>query len=291
MLHSMTGYGRASGNYGDKTITAEIRALNSKLTDLKMRLPGDYKEKELELRKLVIDKVERGKIDLLLDVQTVNGATTVMLNESLFKGYFNALTKIAAELNIPTGDLMQSILRIPNIVAAPGGDVDEDEWAAICQTVEKAIENFNQFRAHEGIALESDLQERLRDITLLQKQIEPFEKERTVKMREKLRNNLEEGIGKENVDKNRYEQEILFYLEKMDINEEKVRLEQHCNHFLEQMSKNAYSKGRTLNFIAQEMGREINTLGAKAYDSDIQKIVVKMKDELEKIKEQLANVI
>lgn len=291
MLLSMTGYGRANGNFGDKTIAVEVRALNSKLTDVKLRLPGDYKEKEVELRKLVVDHAERGKIDLIVDVQNADGAAAVSLNEGLFRGYHRELMRLTTELGIPQGDILQAILRIPNIVASPGGEVDEAEWTTICAVVTRALDQFKAFRIQEGDVLEADLRMRVQTIRNLLTEVPPFEAARFVKMRERLRSNLEENLGREKVDNNRFEQEILFYLEKMDITEEKVRLEQHCKYFIEQVENPQQSAGRTLNFISQEIGREINTLGAKAYDADIQRIVVQMKDELEKIKEQLANVL
>lgn len=287
----MTGYGRAHGSFNDKSITVELRALNSKLTDLKLRLPGDYKEKEVELRRMITEHAERGKIDFALDVQNKDGVAIVSLNEALFRGYHRELTRLANELNINQGEIMQAILRIPNVVAAATGEIDEDEWAAICQTVTHALDALKHFRLQEGKALEADLRLRVANILLLLTEISPFEQGRFLRMRERLRNNLEEGIGKENVDSNRFEQEILYYLEKMDVTEEKVRLEQHCKYFIEQVDNKTLSAGRTLNFISQEIGREINTLGAKAYDADVQRLVVQMKDELEKIKEQLANVL
>lgn len=287
----MTGYGRAHGSFGDKTITVELRALNSKMTDLKLRLPGDYREKEVELRKMITDHAERGKVDFALDVQNADGAASVSLNESLFKGYYRELSRLAKELGMDTGEILQTIMRIPNVVAASSGEIDEDEWAAITETVSRALEALHHFRQQEGKALEADLRLRVANIMLLLTQVTPYEKDRFARMRERLRSNMEEGVGKENLDTNRFEQEILYYLEKMDVTEEKVRLEQHCKYFIEQIDNKNQSAGRTLNFISQEMGREINTLGAKAYDSDIQRLIVQMKDELEKIKEQLANVL
>ncbi len=287
----MTGYGRATGSYGGKTISVEIRTLNSKLTDLKLRLPGDYKEKEIDLRKLVTDHAERGKIDLLVDVQNADGAALVSLNESLFRGYHRELSRLANELNISQQDILQTIMRIPNIVSTPMSDVDEDEWEAVCNVVTHALDHLRAFRRQEGRALESDLRLRVANILIYLSEIAPFEQERFARMRERLRNNMEDAFGKDNLDTNRFEQEILYYLEKMDVTEEKVRLEQHCKYFIEQIENKGQSAGRTLNFISQEIGREINTLGAKAYDADIQRLVVQMKDELEKIKEQLANVL
>ncbi len=291
MLLSMTGYGRANGSFGDKSIAVEIRALNSKMTDLKMRLPGDYKEKEVEMRKIVTDHAERGKIDMIVEVQNADGAASVSLNEGLFRGYHRELSRLTNELGMGQTDLLQAILRIPNVVTATSGEVDEEEWQAICETVNRALNTFKAFRQQEGLVLEADLRMRVGTILLLLADVNKFEQGRFTRMRERLRNNLEESIGKENLDNNRFEQEILYYLEKMDITEEKVRLAQHCKYFLEQIDVKNQSAGRTLNFISQEIGREINTLGAKAYDADLQRLVVQMKDELEKIKEQLANVL
>lgn len=287
----MTGYGRAHGSFGEKTITVEVRALNSKMTDIKLRLPADFKEKEVELRKIVSDHAERGKIDVVVEVQNADGAASVSLNEALFRGYHRELTRLTSELGIGQTDLLQAILRIPNVVSAASGEVDEDEWEAVCETVTRALDSFKNFREQEGKALEADLRLRVANILLLLADVTPFEKDRFERMRERLRNNMEEAVGKESLDSNRFEQEILYYLEKMDVTEEKVRLEQHCKYFLEQMSNPKQSAGRSLGFISQEMGREINTLGAKAYDADIQRFIVQMKDELEKIKEQLANVL
>jgi len=291
MLLSMTGYGRANGTYGEKTLTVEVRALNAKVTDVKLRFPGDYKEKEIELRKIVSDHAERGKIDVLLEVQNADGAANVSLNEALFRGYHRELSRLTQELNIPNGDMLTALLRIPNVVNSPAGEMDDEEWLVMVETMNRALDHLKTFRRQEGRVLEADLRLRLTNIMLLLKDVTPFEQERFVRMRDRIRNNMEEGIGKENLDPNRFEQEILFYLEKMDMSEEKSRLEQHCKYFLEQLDGKQESLGRTLNFISQEIGREVNTLGAKAYDADIQRIVVQMKDELEKIKEQLANVL
>ncbi|MCC7244817.1 MAG: YicC family protein [Saprospiraceae bacterium] len=287
----MTGYGRASGRYAEKSIAVEVRAVNAKITDLKLRLPGDYKEREIELRKLITDHADRGKLDVLVEVQNADGTASVTLNEALFRGYHRELSRLTQELNLPQTDLLQAILRIPNVVATPTGDIDENEWAAICNTVTQALDNFKNFRMEEGKALEVDLRHRVKNIISLLEQTRPFEQERFVKMRERMRSNMEENFGKENLDKNRFEQEILYYLEKLDCTEERVRLEQHCKYFQEHLDNRQESVGRPLGFISQEMGREINTLGAKAYDADIQRLVVQMKDELEKIKEQLANVL
>lgn len=288
----MTGYGRATGNHNGKTINVEVRTLNSKMTDIKLRLPGDYKEKEVELRRLITDHAERGKIDLLLEVQSSDGGAMVNFNEQLFRGYYRELSRLCGELRIPEGEILQTILRIPNVVNAPLADLDEEEWETISKVATTALDNLKKFRRAEGQSLSKELRQRVQNIENLLTQVTPFETDRFVRMRERLQSNLQENLGSENIDQNRFEQEILFYLEKMDITEEKVRLENHCKYFIEQMDdRKDQAVGRTLNFISQEIGREINTLGAKAYDADIQKIVVQMKDELEKIKEQIANVL
>ena len=291
MLLSMTGYGRAIQYYKDKTITIEVRSLNSKFTDLRFRLPQNYKEKEAELRKMVLSKAERGKIDISIDIKSKSGDETFSLNTVLFTKYYKELTALADELAMDKGDLMQAILKLPNVIISGEETLNEAEWKAIQETVSKATDNFMRFRATEGEAMKKDFVLRINNIVEGLSLLAPFELERITKLRQRLSKNLEEFLGKENVDENRFEQEVLFYLEKIDITEEKVRLEQHCKFFLQQLEEQVAQKGRKLSFIAQEMGREINTLGAKAYSSDIQRIVVKMKDNLEKIKEQVANIV
>lgn len=291
MILSMTGYGRAARTYDEKTIQVEIRALNSKLTDLKLRLPADFKEKEMELRKLITDHAQRGKLEVAIEVLNADGGANVSLNEILFRGYHRELSRLSRELQIDDSGLLAAILRIPNVVATAMSEINEDLYQAVCDTINDSLQQLQKFRREEGQALKVDLSDRVQRIRELQDELTPFEKKRFERMRERMRNNLAENFPQENIDANRFEQEVLYYLEKMDITEEKVRLEQHCKYFLEKLNNPDISAGRTLNFISQEMGREINTLGAKAYDADIQRIVVQMKDELEKIKEQLANVL
>ncbi len=291
MLLSMTGYGRAVGIHKDKVISVEVRALNAKVTDVKLRFLGDYKEKELELRRVILEHAERGKLDLLIEVQSADGAAAVSLNEALFRGYHREVKRLAEELQLPMSDILPALLRIPNIINSSSVEMDDEEFEALLSVVRRALDNLREYRRQEGKALGADLRMRVENILSLLGELLPYEQERFVRMRERLRTNLEENFGKENLDANRFEQEILYYLEKMDLTEEKVRLEQHCRYFIEQLEDPNRSAGRSLNFISQEMGREINTLGAKAYDANIQRIVVQMKDELEKIKEQLANVL
>lgn len=289
MLLSMTGYGRAKLPYKEKVISVEIRSLNSKFTDLRIKYPQTYREKEVELRKMVSNYAQRGKIDINIEVKSEQGDEAFGLNKALFKRYYQELDGMATELGLPKGDMLQAILRIPNVISTDGEMIDEQEWKTLMDTMNAALKNFGQYREDEGKAMETDLRGRITNILELLGQLNPHEEERVTRLRQRLNQNLEEYLGKEKIDENRFEQEILFYLEKIDITEEKVRLDQHCKYFLEQLDKKVPSKGRKLNFISQEMGREINTMGAKAYSANIQRLVVGMKDELEKIKEQVAN--
>ncbi len=291
MLLSMTGYGRASQDYKDKVITVEIRSLNSKFTDMRLKLPQNYREKEADLRKIITDKAERGKIDFSLEVASPHGDEEYSLNIPLFKKYHDELNKLVKDLDMDQGDMLQAILKLPNVVSTEAQTLDEEEWTAILEAIEEAFNKFYQFRIDEGKAMEKDLRVRINTIETLLQQTDPFEADRITKLRQRLYQNLEEYLGKDNIDENRFEQEIMFYLEKIDINEEKVRLSQHCKYFIEELDKETSIKGRKLSFISQEIGREINTMGAKAYSHDIQRIVVSMKDELEKIKEQVANSV
>jgi uncharacterized protein (TIGR00255 family) len=291
MLLSMTGYGRESLPFKDKTITVEIRSLNSKFTDMRLKIPQNYKEKETELRRVVMERVERGKIDMMIEVKSHQGDDEYGLNAALFKKYYRELSKLADELAMPKGDLMTAILRMPNVVATDADEIEEEEWEAVLQALQTTLHHFEKFRLAEGNVIELDMRKRVHCIQHFLSQVDPYETERVSRLRQRLHQNLEEYLGKEKIDENRFEQEILFYLEKIDVTEEKVRLGQHCIYFLEELDKKYAQKGRKLSFISQEMGREINTLGAKAYSSEIQKLVVGMKDELEKIKEQIANTV
>lgn len=287
----MTGYGRVSRNYRDKNIIVEIRSLNSKFTDLRFKAPQHYKEKEPDIRKVLIERLERGKIDFTLEIISSTGEDGFALNVPLFKRYITELRQLGEELKVETGDLMLAVLRLPNVVASASDQIEEQEWENVFTSIMEAIEQFESFRASEGKVLQEELHSR---IVLIQDNLEkvtPLEGERVVRMRQRLHQNLEDSLGKEKIDENRFEQEIIHYLEKLDITEEKVRLAQHCKYFIEELTQPGTQKGRKLSFISQEIGREINTLGAKAYSSEIQRLVVVMKDELEKIKEQVANCL
>lgn len=291
MILSMTGFGRSVKQWNEKTITVEVKSLNSKSTDLKIRVPQRYREKEMDIRSIVMSKAERGKIELNVDVVSPEGGMDYSINKSLFKYYYKDLQELSTELDMPTGDFITGILRIQGVVDVPKNGMPEEEWNVLKEAIQEAVGHLMDFRATEGAAMEKDFRTRVENISTNLTEIEPFEQERIDKVRLRLTNYLDEQVGKENVDQNRFEQELIYYLEKFDLNEEKVRLRQHCKYFLKQLDNKVVQKGRKLTFIGQEMGREINTIGSKANSSNIQHLVVKMKDELEKIKEQSANVL
>ena len=291
MLFSMTGYGRVHKNFRDKIIVAEVRSLNSKYNDLRLKIPQNYREKEGELRRLITEHTHRGKVDFSLEIRSNAGDEEYSLNVPLFKKYYQELSKLQQELDMPESDLMQAILKLPNVVATNDQELDQEEWKMVKAVAAEILEKFNTFRKTEGEVIEADMLKRVGFIENALAELPTYEAERTEKMRQRIYSNLEEYLGKDKIDESRFEQEVLFYLEKMDITEEKVRLAQHCKFYKDELSNSKQLKGRKLSFISQEMGREINTMGAKAYSSDIQKLVVGMKDELEKIKEQVANTL
>jgi len=292
MVLSMTGYGQSSTESEGKTYRFEIKSLNGKTSDIRFKSNSSLMEKELELRRIVLDKGMRGKFDASLNIENVGGSEDSVFNIRLMKSYFTELKAFSDEFGIKEGDMLQSLIRLPNIVQLTEGKLSDKEWLVIKTLVIDAVDQLNEFRAKEGQSLYLDATTRAKSIRSLLQQITPFEEERIVNLKERIKKNLNTHLGKENIDENRFEQEIIFYLEKLDINEERVRLDQHCKYFLEQIdNKETLKKGKKLSFIAQEMGREINTLGAKAQHSEIQQIVVGMKDELEKIKEQLLNIL
>ena len=292
MLKSMTGFGKASSEYKDKKITVEIKSLNSKQSDVNIRMPLQYREKELVLRNEVIQKLNRGKIDLSIWIEGTEADKTVQFNESLIKEYYAQLEKVSKALGqkLENEQVMQLIMRLPDVLKTELKELDENEWATIHKTVLDAILQLVEFRTQEGKVLENDFIKRIDRIIKLLNQLKPFEKERVEKIRERINQNLSEFIDSQDVDKNRFEQEIIYYLEKFDITEEKVRLRNHTAYFLETIGKEELT-GKKLGFISQEIGREVNTIGSKANHAEIQRIVVQMKDELEKIKEQLLNIL
>jgi len=291
MMLSMTGYGQANGSFREKKISIELRSLNSKFSDVRFKMPQNYREKEHELRSIISKKTQRGKIDVSINVESLGGDDAYSLNKSLFKKYHKELTELQNELGLSSGDLTQTILRIQNVIVAGENTLEKEEWSTVLEILNQALDAFYKFRLQEGNVMGDDCKLRVNNISEALVKIDPFEEERVGVIKERMLKNMEEYVGKDNINANRFEQEILYYLEKLDITEEKVRLEQHCKYFLEVMETKAGQKGRKLNFISQEIGREINTLGSKASSSSIQHLVVQMKDELEKIKELVANAV
>lgn len=291
MILSMTGFGQGKENYSGKVIRVEIKSLNARSTEIRCKLPAAFRDREMDVRKKVLDALQRGKIDVTVSLDGISDEENTFINADAFRKYYKELNTLRTELNITDGDILQSILRIPNVIGQNDELADDEAFAVLSNAIDDAILSINKFRIDEGEVLKADLIERLRFIESHLKSIVPLEAGRIEKIKDRLKKNMEEFASKLQVDHNRYEQEIVYYIEKLDINEEKVRLSQHCTYFLEELETKDDQKGRKLSFIAQEIGREINTIGAKAQDSEMQQYVVMMKDELEKLKEQLANIL
>lgn len=292
MVLSMTGYGQSKRESGEKVYRFEVKSLNGKNTDIRFRSSTPLMNKELELRRIILDKGVRGKFDANLVIENMGTGDDQFLNKGLMRSYYKELSQLSDELGFDKGDILQSIIRLPNILQNTDKQLNEDEWLTIKSMAIEAVDQLNNFRKEEGISLYKDTTTRVKKIQHLLTTVIPFEADRITSLKDRIQKNLKQHMSKENVDKNRFEQEILFYLEKLDINEEKTRLNQHCNYFLQEIDDDrATLKGKKLSFISQEMGREINTLGAKAQHSEMQQVVVQMKDELEKIKEQLLNIL
>jgi len=287
----MTGFGKASADLPEKSITVEIKSLNSKQFDAHLRLPPLYREKEAELRLMLSSGLERGKIELNINVDTNGDVVPYTFNRALARQYYDEINALSKELGINTGEDMVSVLvRMPDVLKAEQAELSEEEWTEVNKIVAMAIGKLNDFRIEEGKVLGRDLSERVQKIQKLLGDVAQFEENRIKVLRERIFKQIEEAVPQGSIDMNRFEQEIIYYLEKLDITEEKIRLDKHCKYFLDTLAEGD-NNGKKLGFISQEMGREINTLGSKANDADMQKIVVLMKDELEKIKEQLFNIL
>lgn len=291
----MTGFGKSTLEMGAKKLTVEIKSLNSKQLDINTRIAGPYREKELEIRAELSRAIERGKVDFSIYVDNIGDMAGMAINKPLVRKYYNDLRELAIELNEPEDlALLPVIARLPDIIKAEREELDENEWQQVIISIREALGQFDAFRLHEGDLLEKDMVKRIALILQLLQEVEPFEKRRIVMLRERMMRNQAEyreaNANMEKFDENRFEQELFYFLEKLDITEEKIRLRKHCDYFGETLTDPA-SNGRKLGFIMQEIGREINTLGSKANDADMQKIVVQMKDELEKIKEQMLNIL
>lgn len=287
----MTGYGVGTQENAKVKYTVEIKSLNSKFLELSIRLPKVVSDKELTLRGECSKLIERGKVNVLISSEyTDQTAKASSINAELLKKYYNQLKDIATEVGEETSSLFSLALNMPEVISTNDDEVDEEEGKVLMDAFYAAVEKFNTFRADEGNILKVDLEKRVHLILSYLTEVEAVEGDRIPLIRERLSQYMEDAVGKENIDKNRFEQEIVFYIDKLDITEEKVRLKSHCNYFIKALNSDD-SNGKKLGFISQEMGREINTLGSKANNADIQQIVVRMKEELEKIKEQLLNVL
>lgn len=289
MIQSMTGFGKANRDLAGISVSVEIKSLNSKGLDLNLRLPSVYREKELELRAELGKLLERGKIDVSINLESKSEDSSVKINNQLALNYHKQLKELAVLIKEEDRSLLSEVLKMPDVVKNEKKELDEEEWKYIKEAVSEAVKNLQQFRKEEGASIAKDFEKQIGSICDTLKRIEELDPKRIENIKSRISKNLNEYIPAESVDKNRFEQELIYYIEKIDINEEKVRLKTHCDYFITTMKEPA--SGRKLNFIAQEIGREINTIGSKANDASIQKLVVLMKDELEKIKEQTNNVL
>jgi uncharacterized protein (TIGR00255 family) len=291
MIKSMTGFGREEKSVGDKTFLVDIKSLNGKQFELQLRLPGFLKPFEFDIRKILSDKLNRGSVDCNISLKETGSAKPVSINTSLAKAYYKSLLDLSNELNLDTSSILSTLVKLPEVITPTGDSLTDEEKENFVQILNGAIDNLNKHRMEEGRMLQEDILTRISNIEYLQEELIKLEPIRQQKVRENLTKLLEEKVGKENYDENRLEQELIYFIEKMDVNEEMVRLKNHCTYFRETINDEGDSKGKKLSFILQEVGREINTTGAKAYDSSMQKLVVQMKDELEKAKEQILNVL
>jgi uncharacterized protein (TIGR00255 family) len=294
MIKSMTGYGKAVAELQGQRITVEVKSLNSKQLDLNLRMPGSFRPKEHEVRSLIAEKAERGKVDLILSIENTGEALNYSINRPLARKYYEELRSLVTELGERPDNLLPVIVKMPDVLQTSHEEINETEWSQLKAGIVRALEQFDAFRRQEGQVLEKDMIQRVKNILEYLTAVGPLEVQRISEIRDGLRaelTKLRESLqGKNGIDENRFEQELIYYLERMDFTEEKVRLMKHCEYFLETLN-DTQAPGKKLGFIVQEMGREINTLGSKAYDAAIQKLVVQMKDELEKIKEQVLNIL
>jgi uncharacterized protein (TIGR00255 family) len=288
MLKSMTGYGKAADVYENKKYTIEIRSLNSKGLDVYLKIPNVLKFKEIELRSMLGSSLDRGKIECILTIESSEGTSRVAINKPLVKQYYQELSTIANEVGDDSSDLMSSIMRLPDVLITKEHEMNEAEWQFVQTLMRQAIDNINDFRAQEGDSLINDFEQCIDKIEELLLEVPKYEDLRIEIIKERMRKGLEKLENA--ADENRFEQELIFYIEKIDIAEEKTRLQHHLNYFRDTMKQEG-ANGKKLGFIGQEIGREINTLGSKSYHASLQKIVVQMKDQLEKIKEQVLNTL
>ncbi len=289
MIHSMTGFGRATLILPEKKISVEVKSLNSKQIDINTRIPSFYKEKELEVRSYLSSSLRRGKIELSIFIENTDANSQHIINKELVKKYIKTLQEIGDE-PLPEKDLLNIAMRLPDAMKIEREEIDEEEWQAVMGVVKESVKALIDYRKDEGLSLEKDLKEQIDTIINLYDKVPQYEQERIDTIKERISTKLQEVLESVDFDQNRLEQEMIYFIEKLDVSEEKVRLKNHCEYFIETM-KLKESNGKKLGFISQELGREINTMGSKANHTEIQKIVVQMKDALEKIKEQVLNVL
>ncbi len=291
MLKSMTGFGRAEQTVGEKTFLVEIKALNGKQFELQLKLPPLLRPYEFEIRDMLQEQLTRGTIDCYVNIKQNGTSKPVNINTDLIKSYYHQIKDLAGELNIDTNSVLSALLRLPEVVTPTNDVLDENDFKEFSKVLLAALKDLNLHRTEEGSSLEKDLVNRIEKIKEQEENILILEPARKIKIKEEIQHLLGEHVGKENIDNNRMEQELIYYMEKIDIHEEQIRLRQHCEYFRDIMNGPEEGKGKKLSFLLQEIGREINTTGSKAYDAGIQKCVVKMKDELEKAKELVLNVL
>jgi uncharacterized protein (TIGR00255 family) len=291
MLKSMTGFGRAEKNVGDKTFLVDIKSLNGKQFELQLKLPAILKPFEFDIRRLLSENLLRGSVDCMISLKDTGDAKPVTINTDLARAYYKPLAELSASLNLDASNILSTLVKLPEVITPSSDSLNDGEWEQFEDVLQSAIEDLNSHRLDEGRALQEELIQRINNILRHQQEVVQLEPERQKRIREGLVKLLEDNVGKENYDENRLEQELIYYIEKIDITEEQVRLNNHCDYFMTLLGEPDESKGKKLSFILQEIGREINTTGSKAYHAAIQKCVVMMKDELEKAKEQVLNVL
>ena len=291
MLKSMTGFGRAEENVGDKTFLVDIKSLNGKQFELQLKMAGILKPFEFDIRRLLSEKLGRGSIDCTISLKETGSAKPITINTDLARAYYKPLAELSAALNLDPSHILSTLVKLPEVITPSSETLSDEEWGNFQKVLQAAINKLNKHRLNEGAMMEQDLLLRINNILSQQEEVIKLEPLRQEKIREGITRLLEENVGKENYDGNRLEQELIYYIEKIDITEEQVRLKNHCAYFKTLISEPDESKGKKLSFILQEIGREINTTGSKAYDASIQKCVIQMKDELEKAKEQVLNIL
>ena len=287
----MTGFGRSEQTIGDRTVLVEIKSLNGKQLEMNLKMPSLLKAYEFDIRNAISETLLRGSVDCFINVKQNGASKPVTINTDVAKAYYQTIAKLSKDLNLDTSQVLSALLKLPEVVTPATDVIDDEGWSLVKATLQDALTNLNNHRQEEGSVLQKELEDRIKNIQLQQLEVAKLEPGRMVKKKEGIKKMLEENVGKENYDENRLEQELIYFIEKLDITEEQVRLTNHCEYFFAMLAETEDAKGKKLGFLLQEVGREINTIGSKAYDATIQKSVVLMKDELEKAKEQVLNIL